>query len=155
MALGQETLTHSRRPRLQNSSSGHAKPLIATRVARFLPVLDKSDTRSTNCSSSRTWSTWRIQSCHILSIGSARKPWAKSRGRLRALIMALAASGALRRFRAQAALVQLANGLQCLLQLAVVLEPPPTEEGTGGHLRAEPALLGREIVAARHSQQGP
>src|ERR1035441_5312160 len=43
MALGQETLTHSRRPRLQNSSSGHAKPLIATRVARFLPVLDKSD----------------------------------------------------------------------------------------------------------------
>src|ERR1017187_8628834 len=42
MALGQETLTHSRRPRLQNSSSGHAKPLIATRVARFLPVLDKS-----------------------------------------------------------------------------------------------------------------
>src|ERR1039457_4532653 len=45
MALGQETLTHSRRPRLQNSSSGHAKPLIATRVARFLPVLDKSDAR--------------------------------------------------------------------------------------------------------------
>src|ERR1017187_3384349 len=44
MALGQETLTHSRRPRLQNSSSGHAKPLIATRVARFLPVLDKSET---------------------------------------------------------------------------------------------------------------
>src|ERR1017187_9840027 len=43
MALGQETLTHSRRPRLQNSSSGHAKPLIATRVARFLPVLDKSE----------------------------------------------------------------------------------------------------------------
>src|ERR1017187_2588096 len=43
MALGQETLTHSRRPRLQNSSSGHSKPLIATRVARFLPVLDKSD----------------------------------------------------------------------------------------------------------------
>src|ERR1035441_10320333 len=45
MALGQETLTHSRRPRLQNSSSGHAKPLIATRVARFLPVLDKSESR--------------------------------------------------------------------------------------------------------------
>src|ERR1017187_3088632 len=45
MALGQETLTHSRRPRLQNSSSGHAKPLIATRVARFLPVLDKSANR--------------------------------------------------------------------------------------------------------------
>src|ERR1019366_7450121 len=42
MALGQETLTHSRRPRLQNSNSGHAKPLIATRIARFLPVLDKS-----------------------------------------------------------------------------------------------------------------
>src|ERR1017187_973744 len=47
MALGQETLTHSRRPRLQNSSSGHAKPLIATRVARFLPVLDKSEGEST------------------------------------------------------------------------------------------------------------
>src|ERR1039458_7558658 len=46
MALGQETLTHSRRPRLQNSSSGHAKPLIATRVARFLPVLDKSGPQS-------------------------------------------------------------------------------------------------------------
>src|ERR1017187_7283652 len=45
MALGQETLTHSRRPRLQNSSSGHAKPLIATRVARFLPVLDKSEAK--------------------------------------------------------------------------------------------------------------
>src|ERR1017187_3806281 len=36
---------------------------------------------------------------------------------------------------------------------AVAQKLPPAEEGTGGHLRAEPALLAREILAAR--QQGP
>src|ERR1022692_4083562 len=42
-ALGQEALTHSGRPQPQNSSSGHAKPPFATRVVRFVPVLDSSD----------------------------------------------------------------------------------------------------------------
>src|ERR1019366_1838950 len=84
-----------------------------------------SYTRSTSCSSSRTWYTLRIQSCHIWSMGSARRSRAKLRGRLRALITALAAGSALRGFHAQGALVQLANGLQCFLQLAVVFEPPP------------------------------
>src|ERR1022692_3202955 len=43
MALGQEALTRSGRPRSQNSSSRHAKPPFATRVARSVPVLDSSD----------------------------------------------------------------------------------------------------------------
>src|ERR1022692_4503867 len=42
-ALGQEALTHSGRPQPQNSSSGHAKPPFATRVVRFVPVLDSSE----------------------------------------------------------------------------------------------------------------
>src|ERR1022692_4747106 len=42
MALGQEALTRSGRPRSQNSSSRHAKPPFATQVARFVPVLDSS-----------------------------------------------------------------------------------------------------------------
>src|ERR1039458_7279643 len=42
-AFGQETLTHSGTPQPQNSSSGHASPPFATRVARFVPVLDSSD----------------------------------------------------------------------------------------------------------------
>src|ERR1035437_6189821 len=41
-AFGQETLTHSGTPQPQNSSSGHASPPFATRVARFVPVLDSS-----------------------------------------------------------------------------------------------------------------
>src|ERR1035437_8319503 len=41
-ALGQETLTRNGRPRPQISSSGHPKPPFATRVARFLSVLDSS-----------------------------------------------------------------------------------------------------------------
>src|ERR1035437_6984093 len=43
MAFGQEALTRSGRPRSQNSSSRHAKPPFATRVARSAPVLDSSD----------------------------------------------------------------------------------------------------------------
>src|ERR1022692_1598765 len=100
---------------------------------------------SISCSSSRTWSTWRIQSCHILSIGSARKPWAKPRGWLRALIMAFAAGSALRGFRTQGALVQLANGLQYLLQLVVVLEPPPDLEQLGS-VQADLTVLAAGIV---------
>src|ERR1035438_2398596 len=49
-AFGQETLTHSGRPQPQNSSSGHSSPPFATRVARFVPVLDSSG------SFSSTWS---------------------------------------------------------------------------------------------------
>src|ERR1017187_9010785 len=45
MALGQEALTRSGRPRSQNSSSRHAKPPFATRVARSVPVLDSSGGR--------------------------------------------------------------------------------------------------------------
>src|ERR1039457_4377085 len=45
MALGQEALTRSGRPRSQNSSSRHAKPPFATRVARSVPVLDSSDSQ--------------------------------------------------------------------------------------------------------------
>src|ERR1035441_1634981 len=102
-----------------------------------------SDSRSPSCASSRTWSTLRIQSCHMSAMGSARKPSARLRGRLRALIMALA--GALRGFRAQGALVQLANGLQCLLQLVVVFEPPPDLEQLVS-LQADLTVLAAGIV---------
>src|ERR1022692_3106769 len=43
MALGQEALTRSGRPRSQNSGSRHAQPPFAIRVAKFVPVLDSSD----------------------------------------------------------------------------------------------------------------
>src|ERR1700720_2699083 len=79
----------------------------------------------TNCSSSSTWSACRIQPSHQLPTCSARKPSSKPGGRLRALITALAAFGRRRGFRAQGELVDLANRLQGLLQLAVMFEPQP------------------------------
>src|ERR1035437_9966492 len=77
------------------------------------------------------------------AMGSARKPTARLRGRLRALNMALAS--ALRGFRAQGALVQRADGLQCLLQLVVVFEPPPDLEQLAS-VQADLAVLAAGIV---------